>query len=118
LKNFTLSLNEATKTHYFYFQLLVQRSAVEQKPTTLPNTNAFSTLCVQSLCFLFHNNFLVFNISDNCRNSSHNQWTLPNYHSWSLEGLDFRTCYRASAQTPATSLWKPNVLGKPQESVS
>jgi len=31
LKNFTLSLNEAPKTHYFCFVLLIQCSAVQQK---------------------------------------------------------------------------------------
>jgi len=78
LKNFTLSLNEARKAHYFCFPLLIQRSAVQQKSniSTLPNTKTFSTAkpasCVQSLCLLLHNNFLVFNISDNCWKSSHN----------------------------------------------
>ena len=72
LKNFTLSLNEAPKAHYFCFLLLIQSSAVQQKSNkaTLPNTTTFSTvilaLCEQSLCSLLHNNFLVFNISDNC----------------------------------------------------
>ena len=43
LKNFTLSLNEAPKAHYFCFLLLVQRSAVPQKSNkaTLPNTKSF-----------------------------------------------------------------------------
>jgi len=43
LKNFTLSLNEAPKAHYFCFLLLIQRSAVQQKSNkaTLPNTNSF-----------------------------------------------------------------------------
>ena len=56
LKNFTLSLNEAPKAHYFCFLLHIQRSAVQQKSNkaTLPNTKFFSTaklvLYVQSLC--------------------------------------------------------------------
>jgi len=43
LKNFTLSLNEATKAHYFCFLLLIQRSAVQQKSNkaALPNTKSF-----------------------------------------------------------------------------
>jgi len=43
LKNFTLSLNEAPKAHYFCFLLLIQRSAVQQKSNkaTLPNTKSF-----------------------------------------------------------------------------
>jgi len=72
LKNFALSLNEAPKAHYFCFLLLIQSSGVQQKSNkaTLPNTKTFSAvklaLCVQSLRLLLHNNFLVFNISDNC----------------------------------------------------
>jgi len=102
LKNFTLSLNEAPKAHYFCFLLLIQSSDVQQKSNkaTLPNTKTFSAvklvLCVQSLCLLLHNIFLVFNISDNCWKSSHNLWTLPNHNSRSLEGLGFRACYSAS----------------------
>jgi len=93
LKNFTLSLNEVPKAHYFCFLLLIQSSDVKQKSnkTTLPNTKTFSTpklaLCVQSLCLLLHTNFLVFNISDNCCKSSHNLWMLPNHNSRSLEDL-------------------------------
>jgi len=123
LKNFTLSLNEAPKEHYFCFLLLIQSSGVQQKSNkaTLPNTKTFSTLklalCVQSLCLLLHNNFLVFNINDNCWKSSHNLWTLPNHNSGSLEGLGFRACYSASAQSPTAPFWKPNVLGELQESV-
>jgi len=68
LKIFKLSLNEAPKAHYFWFLLLVQRFTVQHKSNTLPND--FSTekvaLWVQSLCFLFCNNVLVYNISDNC----------------------------------------------------
>jgi len=96
LKNFTLSLNEVPKAHYFCFLLLIQSSDVKQKSNkaTLPNTKTFSTpklaLCVQSLCLLLHNNFLVFNISDNCCKSSHNLWMLPNHNSRSLEDLGFR----------------------------
>ena len=61
LKNFTLSLNEAPKAHYFCFLLLIQSSGVQQKSNkvTLPNTKTFSTaklaLCVQSLCLILHN---------------------------------------------------------------
>ena len=66
---------------------------------------------------LLHNNFLVFNISDNCRESSHNLWTLPNHNSWSLEGLGFRACYSGCARSPTAPFWKPNVLGELQESV-
>jgi len=42
LKNCTLSLNEAPKAHYF-FLLLIQRSAVQQKSNkaTFPNTKCF-----------------------------------------------------------------------------
>ena len=87
LKNFTLSLNEAPKAHYFCFLLLIQSSAVHQKSikATLPNTKTFFTvnlaLCAQSLYLLLHNNFLVFNISDNCWKSSHNLLMLPNRNS-------------------------------------
>jgi len=94
LKNFTLSLNEAPKAHYFCFLLLIQSSGVQEKSNkaTLPSTKTFSTvklaLCVQSLCLLLHNNFFVFNMSDNWK-SSHNLWTLPNHKSRSLEGLGF-----------------------------
>jgi len=72
LKNFILSLNEASRAHYFCFLLLIQSSAVQQKSNkaTSTNTKTFSTvklaLCEQSLCSLLHNNFLVFNMSDNC----------------------------------------------------
>ena len=66
---------------------------------------------VQSLCLLLHNNFLVFNISDNCCKSSRNLWTLPNHNSRSLEDLGFRAYHSASAQSPSAPLWKPNVLG-------
>jgi len=43
LNNFTLSLNEAPKAHYFCFLLLIQSSAVQQKSNkaTLPSTNTF-----------------------------------------------------------------------------
>jgi len=43
LKNFTLSLAEAPKAHYFCFLLLIQRFAVQQKANkaTLPNTQCF-----------------------------------------------------------------------------
>jgi len=87
LKNFTLSLNEAPKAHYFCFLLLIWKFCWSQKANkaTLPNTKTFSTvklaLCVQSLCLLLHNNFLVFNISDNCWKSLHNLWALPNHNS-------------------------------------
>jgi len=43
-KNFTLSLNETPKAHYFCFLLLIQRlSGVQQKSNkaTLPNTKSF-----------------------------------------------------------------------------
>jgi len=95
LKNFILSLNEAPKAHYFCFLLLIQSSAVQQKSnkTTLPNSKTFSplklALCVQSLCLLLHNNFLVFNISDHCWKSSHNLWTLPNHKSRVTWGFRF-----------------------------
>jgi len=61
LKNFTLSLNEAPKAHYFCFLLLIQISTVQQKSNkaTLPNNETFSTvklaLYVQSLCLSLHN---------------------------------------------------------------
>jgi len=35
----------------------------------------------------------------------------------SLEGLGFRACYSASAQSPTAPFWKPNVVGELQESV-
>jgi len=114
-RNFTLSLNEARKAHYFCFLLLVQNSAVHQNSNkaTLPNTKTFSTvrlaLCLQSLCLLLHNNFFVFNISDNCWKSSHNLWTLPNHNSRSLEGLGFRACYSVSSHSPTTPFWKGSV---------
>jgi len=40
LKNFTLSLNEAPKVHYFCFLLLIRSCGVQQKwnKATLPNT--------------------------------------------------------------------------------
>jgi len=41
------------------------------------------------------------------------QITIPG----SLEGLGFQACYSASAQSPISPFWKPNVLGKLQESV-
>ena len=93
--NFILSLNETPKAHCFCFLQLIQRSAVQQKSNkaTLPNTKTFSTvkltLCVQSLYLLLHNNFLVFNISDNCWKSSHNLWTLPNHNSRVTWGFRF-----------------------------
>jgi len=95
LKNFTLSLNEAPKVHYFCFLLLIQSSAVQQKSNkaTLPNNKTFSTvklaLWVQSLCLLLHHNVFVFNISDNCWKSSYNLWTLPNHNSRITLGFRF-----------------------------
>jgi len=104
LKNFTHTLNEAPKAHCF-FLLLIQSFAVQQKSNkaTLKKTNAFSTvklaLCVQSLCLLPRDNFLfstpvitaekVRIICGRC------QITIPG----SLEGLGFRGCYSASAQS-------------------
>ena len=43
LNNFTLSLNQAPKAHYFSFLLLIQRSAIQQKSdkATLPNIKSF-----------------------------------------------------------------------------
>jgi len=86
----------------------------------LQNAKTFSTvklvLRAQSQCLLLHNIFLVFNIY-NCWKSSHNLWTLPNHNSWSLERLGFRACYSASAPSPTTPFWKPNVLGELQEIV-
>ena len=123
LKNFILSLNEVPKAHHFCFLLLIQRSAVQQKSNkaTLPNSKSFfcckTRVVRKSLCLLLHNNFFVFNISDNLWKSSHNLWTLPNHNSRSLEGLDFRACYSASAQSSTAPFWKPNVLGDLQESV-
>ena len=119
LKNVTLSLNVAPKAHYLCFLLLIQRYAFQQKSNKVCHTpKAFSTvklpLYVQSLCLLLHNNFLVFNISDNCWKSSHNLWTLPNHNCRSLEGVGFRACYSASAQSPTSPFWNPNVLGKLQ----
>jgi len=35
----------------------------------------------------------------------------------SLDGLGFRACYSASAQSPTAPFWKANVLGDLQESV-
>jgi len=35
----------------------------------------------------------------------------------SLEGLSFRACYSASAQSPTAPFWKPNVLWELQKSV-
>jgi len=66
LKNFTLSLNEAPKSHYFCLLLLIQSSAVQQKSNTatLPNNKTFSTvklaLCVQSLMFIASQKFFSF----------------------------------------------------------
>jgi len=105
LKNFALSLNEALKAHYFCFLLLIQSSAVQQKSNkvTLPNNKSFSTvklaLCVQSLCLLLHNNFLVFNISDNCWKSSHNLWTLPNHNSGVTWGFRFPSMLQSVRST-------------------
>jgi len=84
-------------------------------------TKTFSTLklalCVQSLCLLLHKKFFAFNISDNCRKSSLDLWTLPNHNSRSLEVLGSRACYSASAQSSATRFRKPNILGELQKSV-
>jgi len=105
LNNFTFSLNEAPKAHYFCFLLLIESSAVQQhsNKATLPNIKTFSTvklaLCVQSLCSLLHNKFLVFHISDNCWKRSRTLWTLPSHNSRSFEGLGFRACCNASAQS-------------------
>ena len=84
--------------------------------------NAFSTvkltLCVQSLCLLPHNNFFVFNIGDNCWKRSHNLWTLSNHNSRSLDGLGFRACYSASAQSPTARFENQTawLLGRLKES--
>jgi len=123
-KNFTLSLNEAPKDRFtkrralFCFLLLIQSSAVQQKSSrsTLPNNKTFSTvklaLCMQSLCLLVHNIFLVFNISDNCWKNSHNLLMLPNHNSRVTLGFRFPSMlqlvhpifYRPVLRTP-------NVLG-------
>ena len=90
--------------------------SIKSNKATLPNAITFSpaklALWLQSLCLLLHNNFLVFIISDDCWKSSHNLWTLPNHNSQagSLEGLGFRACYSASAQSPTAPFWKPNFL--------
>jgi len=124
VEEFCTFTKKGTETHYFCFLLLIQRSSVQQKSNkaTLPNAKTFSTvklaLCVQSLCLLLHNNFLVFNINDNCWKSSHNLRMLPNHNSRSLEGLGFRACHSTSAQSSTTPYWKPNVLGELQESVT
>ena len=87
LKNFTLSLNEAPKAHYFCFLLLIKSSAVQQKSNkaTLSNNKNFfycKTCCTyKRYVLMLHNNFLVFNISYNCWKSSHNLCTLPNHNS-------------------------------------
>ena len=87
VEEFYTFTKRGTKAHYFCFLLLIQSSAVQQKSNkaALPNTKTFSpvklALCVQSLCLLLHNNFLVFNISDSCWKSSRNLWTLPNHKS-------------------------------------
>jgi len=41
---------------------------------------------------------------------------LPNHSSRSLEGVGFRACCSASAQSPTAPFWKPNVLGELQQS--
>jgi len=78
--------------------------------------NGFSTvklaLCAQSLCLLLYNNFLVFNISDNCWKSSYNLWMLSNHNSLSPEGLGFQACYSAPSQYLTAPFSKPDVLGK------
>jgi len=123
LKNFILSLSEAPKAHYFCFLLLIQHLLFSKNQTRLlcQTPKAFSivklALYVQSLCLLLDNNFLVFNIIDNCWKSSHNLWTLRNHNSWSLEGWGFRACYSASSQSPTVPFWKPNVLGELRKSV-
>ena len=123
LNSFILSPNEAPKAHYFCFLLLIQSSAVQQKShtATLPNTKTFSTvkltLCVQTLCLLVHNNFSVFNISDNCWESSHNLWTLPNHNSLFTWGFKFPSMLQRVHSVSYHPVWKPNVLGKLQESV-
>jgi len=127
LKNFTLSLYEAPKAFLLFFLLVFCYSfnillfGKNQIGLLCQIPKAFSTikfaLYVQSLCLLLHNNFLVFNMSDNCWKSSHNLWTLPNHNSWSLEGVGFRACYSASVQSPTAPFWKSNVLGELQESV-
>jgi len=52
LKNFTLSLNEALREHYFCFLLLIKRSAVQQKSNkaTLPNTKSFFYCKTRVVC--------------------------------------------------------------------
>ena len=122
LKNFTPSLNKARKAYYFFwYSFNVLLFSKNQIRLLCQTPNAFSTvklaLYVQSLCLLLHNKFLVFNNSDNCWKSSHNLWTLPNHNSRTLEGLGFRACHSASAQSPTAPFWKPNVLGELQESV-
>jgi len=49
--------------------------------------------------------------------SVHNKWMMANHHSQLLDGLDFRVCCRASAQTRTAACWKTNVFRKLQESV-
>ena len=116
-----LSLNEAPKAHVFCYSFNVLLFSKNQTRLLCQISKALFivklALYVQPLCLLIHNNFLVFNISGNCWKSSHNLWTLPNHNSRSLEGLGFRACYSASAQSPTTPFWKPNVLGEVQESV-
>ena len=123
LKNFTLSLNEALREHYFCFLHLLNVLLFSKNQIRLlcQTPKAFSTvklaLYVKSLCLLLHNNLLGFNISDNCWKSSHNLWTLPNPNSRSFEGVGFRACYLASAQSPTDPFRKSNVLGELQKSV-
>jgi len=72
VEEFYIFTKRGTESALFLFLLLIQSSAVQQKSNkaTLPNTKTFSTakltLCVHSLFLLLNNNFLVFNISDDC----------------------------------------------------
>jgi len=69
VEEFYTSTKRGTKSALFLFLLLIQSSAVQQKsnkahlPTTKTFTSVKLALCVQSLCLLLHNKFLVFNIS-------------------------------------------------------
>jgi len=72
---------------------------------------------IKNFCLLLHNNFLVFNISDNCWKSSHNVWTLPNHNSRVTLGFRFPSMLQRVPSIFYRPVLKTNVLGELQESV-
>jgi len=117
LKNLYTFTKRGAESELFLFSATHSKLCCQQKlnKATLPNNKTFSTvklaLCVQSPCLLLHNNFLVFNIRDNCWESSHNLWTLPNHNSRVGCGFRFPSMLQSVCSIFYRPVWKTKRSG-------